>query len=117
MTECIRRSAAGVALLLLSLSGAAAQTLHVVESRISTDGPNAQYVIRFDSPVDHERSRLVIKQGDRIRYTLRPVLRAEPNVLAATTAHLPAGTYELRWSARSLPSGDVTEGSIPFMVR
>lgn len=117
MAEFLKRAAAGAALLVASFSGADARTVHVVQSQIATDGPNAQYVVRFDTPVDHERSRLVVMQGDRAVQTLRPVLRAEPNVLAATTSRPPAGAYELRWSAWSVPDGDVTEGSIPFNVR
>jgi methionine-rich copper-binding protein CopC len=117
VTERIGRIAAGAAFLLLSLSDATAQPVHVVEFRTLADGPNAQYVIRFDSPVDHQLSRLLIKQGDRTVETLRPILEAEPNILAASGPLLQAGDYQLHWSAVSLLRGNVTEGSIPFTAR
>jgi methionine-rich copper-binding protein CopC len=108
---------AGAAFLLLPLSNAAAQTVHVVEFQTFADGPNAQYVVRFDRDVDHESSRVFITQGDRVVETLRPVLRAEPNILAASAPLLRPGTYELRWSVRSASDDKSSEGSITFTVR
>jgi methionine-rich copper-binding protein CopC len=117
VAERIGRIAAGVALLLLSLSGATAKPMDVVESKVLVDGQSVQYVVRFDSPVDHQLSRLFVTRGDRVVQTLRPRLRASPNVLAAFGPRLQPGDYELRWSARSVRDGGVTEGSIPFTVR
>jgi methionine-rich copper-binding protein CopC len=102
---------------LLSFSSAAARPAQVVEFRTLADGPNAQYVVRFDSAVDHERSRLSVTQGDRVVETLRPILRAEPNVLAASGPRLEPGAYELRWTVRSVRDGEISEGSIPFTVK
>ena len=117
VTGRIGRTAAGVALLLLSLSGAAAKPVDVAEAKVLVDNQSVQYVVRFDSPVDHQLSRLFITRGDRVVQTLRPRLRASPNVLAAFGPRLQPGDYELRWSARSVRDGSVTEGSIPFTVR
>lgn len=117
MTKGIGRAAAGLAFLLVPLSGAAAQPVHVVEFRTLADGPNARYIVLFDSAVNHELSRLSITQGDRVLQTLRPVLRAEPNVLAASAPLLRPGTYELHWTVKSGRDGEVTEGSIEFTVR
>jgi methionine-rich copper-binding protein CopC len=117
VTQRIGRAAAGTALLLLSLSSAAANAVDVVESKVLVDSPTTQYIVRFDNPVDHQLSRLFITQGDQVVQTLRPRLRASPNVLAASGSRLQPGDYELRWSARSVSDGDVTEGSIPFTVR
>jgi methionine-rich copper-binding protein CopC len=89
----------------------------VVDSQIQAGNGTAQYIVRFDSPVDHQLSRLLITQGDRVVQMLRPRLRTPPNVLAATGPRMKPGDYELRWSARSVSDGDVTEGSIPFTVR
>jgi methionine-rich copper-binding protein CopC len=117
MTEDIGRAAAGLALLLLPLSSAAAEPVHVVEFRTLAAGPNAQYIVRFDREVDHERSRLSVTQGDHVMETLRPILRAEPNVLAASAPLLKPGTYELRWTVRSVRGDEVSEGSMSFTVR
>jgi methionine-rich copper-binding protein CopC len=80
------------------------------------DGNNAQYVVRFDGPVDHRGSHLVITQGDRVVRNLTPSLDAAPEVLFASGPRLPAGDYQLRWSAKSMPEGDSTDGSIRFSV-
>jgi methionine-rich copper-binding protein CopC len=117
MRKRIDRVAAVVALLLLSLSGAAAKPVDVIEFKVLAYDQTAQYVVRFDSPVDHQLSRLFITRGDRVVQTLRPRLRASPNVLAAFGPRLQPGDYELRWSARSVRDGSVTEGSTPFTVR
>ena len=92
----------------------------MMESRPSAetivDRNNAQYVVRFDGPVDHRASRLVITQGNRVVRNLRPLLDSAPEVLFASGPRLPAGDYQLFWSARSMPDGDTTDGSIHFTV-
>ncbi len=80
------------------------------------DHNNAQYVVRFDGPIDHRASRLLIMRGDRVIRNLRPLLDAAPEVLFASGPRLPAGDYKLIWSAKSLPDGDFTDGSIGFTV-
>jgi methionine-rich copper-binding protein CopC len=81
------------------------------------DGRTAEYVVRFDRPVDHERSRLFILRDGRTVAELRPSLDSEPEVLFAEAPALPPGTYELRWVVRSPSGEEVGEGSVPFRVR
>jgi methionine-rich copper-binding protein CopC len=80
------------------------------------DGNHARYVVRFDGPVDHRGSRMEITQGDHVVRTLTPLLNAAPEVLFASSPRLPAGVYQLHWSAKSLPDGDFTDGFIEFTI-
>jgi hypothetical protein len=45
--------------------------------------------VRFDRPVDHHKSTLVIKQGDKVIERLRPRLESAPEVLFAAAPTLP----------------------------
>jgi hypothetical protein len=78
------------------------------------DGNNVQYVVRFDGLVDHDASRMWITTGARVARTLTPNLNAAPEVLFASSPRLPPGNYQLRWSAKSVPDPDLTDGSIEF---
>jgi len=122
--EVLRRiGGAGLALvsLLLGLHGALARPMHMVESYPAADavvdGRNAQYYVRFDGPVDHRGAHLVITRDGRTVETLDALLDSAPEVLFASAPRLPAGGYELHWSARSMPDGETTEGSYRFTVR
>jgi hypothetical protein len=77
---------------------------------------NAQYVVRFDGPVDHHASRLTITQRDRMVESLTPRLDAAPEVLLAFEPRLPAGEDESHWSAKAMPDGDFSDGSIRFTI-
>jgi methionine-rich copper-binding protein CopC len=114
------RGAFGMILLLASWHGAWPRPLHMIDcfpaAQAIVDRNNAQYIVRFDAPVDHRASRLVITQGGRIVRNLTPLLDAAPDVLFASEPRLPAGDYQLHWSAKSMPGGDFTDGSIPFTV-
>jgi len=120
VTRIIARSALGIVALLVSAPGAWCRTVNMMESlpagQAIVDHNNAQYVVRFDGPVDHRGSQLVITQGDKIVRRLRPLLDAAPEVLFASGPRLPAGDYQLNWSAKSMPDGDFTNGSIRFTV-
>ena len=108
-------------MLLLWLPAASARPMHMVESYPAADaivdGRNAQYFVRFDGPVDHRGAHLVIIRDGKTVETLDALLDSAPEVLFASAPRLPAGTYELHWSARSMPDGETTEGSYRFTVR
>ena len=109
------------AMLWLGLQPAWARPMRVVESYPQADavvdGRNAQYFVRFDGPVDHRGARLVITRDGRTAETLDALLDSAPEVLFASAPRLPAGAYELHWSARSMPDGETTEGWYRFTVR
>jgi len=118
-----RIGGAGLALasLLLGLHGAFARQMHMLESYPAADavvdGRNAQYFVRFDGPVDHRAAHLVITRDGQTVETLNALLDSAPEVLFASAPRLPPGAYELHWSVRSTPDGEVTEGSLRFTVR
>ena len=71
-------------------------------------------VLRFDRPVDHARSQLVLasKTG---RWRITPRLSSEPDVLYAAVGRIPAGSYELEWTV-PCPDGHVLSGKLPVEV-
>jgi methionine-rich copper-binding protein CopC len=113
-------AAIGMTALLISPPGAWCRTMQLVETlpaaETIVDRNNAQYVVRFDGPIDHRASRLLIMRGDHVVRRLRPLLDAAPEVLFASGPRLSAGNYQLVWSAKSMPDGDFTDGSIRFTV-
>ena len=98
---------------------AAARPIQMLESRPSAEaiiyGRHAEYVIRFDGPVDHFGSSMRITQSGRAVQTLNPLLDSAADVLFASGETPPPGNYLLHWETRSV-DGDVTKGDIPFRV-
>jgi methionine-rich copper-binding protein CopC len=99
---------------------AEARALHVRNSTPDVgaiiDGHHAQYVVRFDGPVDHAASRLYITQDHKVVESLVVLLDSAPDVLFSSGATLAAGHYNLHWYAKSAPDSEVVEGDIPFSV-
>ena len=62
-------------------------------------GHNAQYVVRFDTLVNHQTSRLTITGPDKPAQELRIILHSDPKALTACAPRLPPGEYELHWRA------------------
>ena len=107
----------GTVLLLGISSGRAMQmTESFPAAKTVVEGRNAQYVVRFDALVNHRLSQLTITQHGHLVRRLQPLLRSDPEALAASAPRLPPGDYELHWSARSM-SGETSDGSVPFTVR
>jgi methionine-rich copper-binding protein CopC len=106
----------------ISAPAAFAQTpgVHVLDSAPKAHAQigrrSSEFFVRFDRPVDHIKSRLVIKQGDRTIEILHPRLESAPEVLFAQAPTLPAGDYLLHWSVITLQGAHVVEGDIPFKV-
>ncbi len=116
------RPAAMLALGLLAAAPSRAEPMRVLEvspaARTVMDGNRQEFVVRFDAPVDHGASRLVIlrRDGELVR-TLAPRLGASPDTLYAIAGGLAPGAYRLRWEARSRRDGTLTEGTLDFQVR
>src|SRR5712671_2764611 len=67
--------------------------------------PSVPVVLRFNSRIDRERSRLPL-----------PLVAAErPDTLTARIDGLAAGRYRLRWQVLAV-DGHITRGDIPFAV-
>lgn len=77
---------------------------------------SSAFFVRFDRPVDHRKSTLVIKQGDKAIERLHPRLESAPEVLFAAAPTLPAGDYTLHWAVITLQGTEAIEGDIPFKV-
>lgn len=80
-------------------------------------GPKSSaFFVRFDRPVDHIKSTLVIKQGDKVIERLHPRLESAPEVLFAAAPTLPPGSYMLHWAVITLQGTKAISGDIPFQV-
>jgi methionine-rich copper-binding protein CopC len=103
-----------------SAGPANAEPLKVVESspadRAVLKGTGSEYYVRFDQPVDHIRSVLLIKQDGKVVETLQPRLKTAPTVLFARAPTLARGSYTFHWSVRTLAGTDVLEGEVSFTV-
>jgi methionine-rich copper-binding protein CopC len=113
-------SCAILVLLLISTTDAPARQMHVEASTPLAEaimqGRNEQFAVRFDGPVDHARSHLEILHDGQVVRQLHTLLDSAPDVLFASAPAPQPGHYVLHWSARSLPDGEVSEGTIPFTV-
>ncbi len=94
--------------------------VRVVESTPAADariGPRSSaFFVHFDRPVDHIKSTLVIKQGDKVIERLHPRLESAPEVLFAAAPTLPPGSYMLHWTVITLQGTKAISGDIPFQV-
>lgn len=77
---------------------------------------SSAFFVRFDRPVDHIKSTLVIKQGDKVIERLHPRLESAPEVLFAAAPTLPPGSYMLHWAVITVQGAKAIEGDIPFQV-
>ena len=103
----------------------AAQTASAQAPRLLDSAPQANAVIggrssafyvRFDRPVDHRTSTMVIKQNGAVVEQLEPRLESAPDVLFARAPTLPPGDYMLHWSVKPVTDPSTAEGEIPFTV-
>lgn len=105
---------------LTGLSGAYADDLKVLETGPAAnavlDAPSDGFFVRFNQPVDHVNSRLLVKRGDEIVETLTPRLQSDPNVLFARAPTLPAGKYVLHWVVKTLADARIENGEVPFSI-
>jgi methionine-rich copper-binding protein CopC len=77
-------------------------------------GRSDDFYVRFNQPVDHMRSDLVIKRGAAVVEVLQPRFETQPNVLFARRSPLPPGDYTLAWAVKTLAGKVIAVGEIPF---
>jgi methionine-rich copper-binding protein CopC len=91
----------------------------VVESSPAADssvaGPQVDIALRFNSRIDHERSRLTLIAPGGANHRLPVSQVSSPDTLQARASGLRAGTYKLRWQVLAI-DGHITRGDIPFRV-
>ena len=83
------------------------------------DPGHASIVLRFNSRIDAERSRLLLIRSDNGPASGQVVLPIQPNTppdRLATQADLAPGTYVIRWQVLAV-DGHITRGNVPFTVR
>jgi hypothetical protein len=94
--------------------------MHVLSSTPSAEaiihGRNAEYVVRFDGPVDHAQSRLEILHDGHVVQRLNPLLDSAADVLFASAPAPAPGRYVLHWIVKSVPDEGDSDGMIPFSV-
>ena len=115
-----RRSGCAIlVLLLISTTSARARPMHVMSSSPAAEaimhGRNAQYVVRFDGPVDHAQSRLEILRDGHMVQHLNPLLDSAADVLFASAPAPEPGHYVLHWIVESVPDQDASEGDDPVL--
>lgn len=118
-----RRWLLGLALLPLGLPRPAAGHALVVTSDPATGAVLAaaprRVAVRFNSRIDHDRSRLVLigPEGAQLPLDLAP--EREPTLLEgviAASAVLAPGAWRLRWQVLAV-DGHITRGDIPFTLQ
>ena len=80
--------------------------------------PPRQLTIRFNSRIDHGRSRLVLVGPEAVQLALDPAPEGEPTVLEARIGPdqvLAPGAWRLRWQVLAV-DGHITRGDIFFSV-
>jgi copper resistance protein C len=90
----------------------------VVDSTPAVDAvmkPDFDVVIRFNSRIDHERSRLSILDDPGATKAVPIAAETRPDLLSAHVTGLAPGHYRLRWQVLAV-DGHITRGDIPFTV-
>ncbi|MGY3453499.1 copper resistance CopC family protein [Bradyrhizobium sp. USDA 4353] len=107
-------------LALLALPGAASAHAIIVSSQPASgatiDKDALAIRLRFNSRIDHTRSRLKLKAPDGAEQALTPALDAPADEIDAQARALSPGAWHLQWQVLSV-DGHITRGDIPFNVR
>jgi copper resistance protein C len=103
----------------LAVNRQAAAHALVVESTPAADssvaGPEIAVTLRFNSRLDHQRSRLTLIGPDDTERRLTLSQTSAPDMLQAMASGISPGAYKLRWQVLAI-DGHITRGDIPFRV-
>jgi copper resistance protein C len=77
---------------------------------------DSDVTLRFNSRIDHQRSRLTLVAPDGMASLLAISPDSEPDIVAAKMSGLAAGQYRLRWQVLAI-DGHLTRGDIRFSVK
>jgi methionine-rich copper-binding protein CopC len=117
MTVSWQRRLAMLAFLVLAPLPAQAHAI-LVESAPAISGSAkagpVAFKLRFNSRIDHARSRLTLTRPDKTQAVL-PIASGGPEEVLSTTADLMPGAYSLRWQVLAI-DGHITRGDIVFTV-
>lgn len=121
-TPRLRRALLGLAVLPLLPRPAAAHAVVVTSdpaAGATLAAPPSRVTIRFNSRIDHARSRLVLvgPEGAQVPLGLAP--EHDPTLVEAgldPAAALAPGAWRLRWQVLAV-DGHITRGDIPFTLQ
>jgi methionine-rich copper-binding protein CopC len=103
-----------------TLQSARAEDLKVLETGPAANAvistPSDGFFVRFNQPVDHVFSRLIVKRGAEVVETLVPRLQSNPNVLFARAPSLAPGSYTLHWMVKTIQDAKIEQGDVPFSI-
>ncbi|WP_315714860.1 MULTISPECIES: copper resistance protein CopC [unclassified Bradyrhizobium] len=109
-----------LAALLLGVPGAASAHAVIVSSQPAAGGTietqPTMIRLRFNSRIDHARSRLKLRAPDGAEQALTPAVDAPADEIDAEAKALSPGAWHLQWQVLSV-DGHITRGDIPFNVR
>ena len=71
--------------------------------------------LRFNSRIDHQRSRVWLTRGNDKQVAVTLTKDAAPDHLIGDAGALPPGAYVLHWQVLAV-DGHITRGDIPFSV-
>ena len=77
---------------------------------------DADLTLRFNSRIDHQRSRLTLIAADGAMTPVAIAPNSAPDIVAAKMPGLAPGQYRLRWQVLAI-DGHLTRGDIPFSVK
>jgi methionine-rich copper-binding protein CopC len=72
--------------------------------------------LRFNSRIDHQRSRLTLTGPDGAPMAVAIAPDSAPDIVEAKMTGLTVGQYRLRWQVLAI-DGHLTRGDIPFSVK
>ncbi len=81
----------------------------------SVTGPEIEFVLRFNSRIDHDRSRMILIGPDGVNRRLSVSHDSSLDTLKANASALTPGSYKLRWQVLAI-DGHITRGDIPFRI-
>ncbi len=106
--------------IMATLAGARADDLKVLETNPAAntvmDTHSDGFFVRFNQPVDHINSRLLVKRGNDVVETLVPRLQSNPNVLfsRAGVSYQRAGSETLA-SVRAFSRTGIPAAVLPWL--
>jgi methionine-rich copper-binding protein CopC len=121
LSRLLRRSLLGFAAILLAPRPGAAHAVVVTSepaAGAALAAPPQAVIVRFNSRIDHARSRLTLVAPDGTQSVLEPAPDTEPTVLeAGVPARLAPqpGAWRLRWQVLAI-DGHITRGDVPFTI-
>jgi len=109
-----------LAALLLAAPDAASAHAVIISSQPAAGGTIEKDALmirlRFNSRIDHVRSRLRLRAPDGAEQALTPSTHAPADEIDAEASALSPGAWHLQWQVLSV-DGHITRGDIPFNVR